>query len=716
MKKVALLFGIILALLLVFCSCDDTPEQSSSEVKMTVTVEYVAQQGGYIDGQSVQTSEVSLGSSAQTSPVTARASEGYRFVGWSDGKTEATRFDVVSRGATFTAKFEKIQKYTVKYEAGEGGEIGGIETQTLEAGMTTQEVSAIPILDYRFVAWSDGVTDPTRSDIADENKTITAIFSNKLTAEYLSTEGGYVLGSVSQELAQGEKTSEVTAVAITGYTFVGWSDGNKKATRSDFVMESFQYTAVFKRLYTLELSCDTSRGEIEGTLIQKVADGEQSLTVKAKPKTGYDFVCWSNGETSAEITFTVTKNEKITACFVPESSGLSVVTIDTETGKDVTSKETYIGCTVTVYDKLGTYHVIEQTGQIRGRGNSTWTQKFGKNPYKIKFDSKQNVFGFGKAKDWVLLADYIDKSLLRNNLAYTVGGKRSALEASPDCRAVEVYLNGSYHGVYLLCEQVEIGKNRVNVQQDVTALDTSYLLEMDGWAYQTPKTRIYVPDNLESGRQYTVKSPNDEELTEAHKTFITNYLIDCINAAQGSDYDKVLEYIDVKSFAQAYIVFELFKNPDVDYSSVFMYRDVSDGKLYCGPLWDFDMSVGNVNHKGNVNKNPESLYVSVENPWFKALLAHDEFRELVAKELYENEDIIRETIEAELDKAYEAQDAYEKNFERWQVMGVNTWTNPSYIVAITTWEGQVEYCRDYLDKSLDYLIETYPYTPPSESE
>ena len=698
MKRIILLALCVILLCALMCSCGESEK---------ISAEYIAQEGGYIEGVPLQEKELGKSGTATFGLIIARENEGYRFIGWSDGATDKIRLDTLSASASFTAMFEKINYATVTYECGEGGVLVGEATQRLEVGKTTTEVTVTPSFGYRFLGWSDGVMDLTRSDLCDTDKTVSASFTNKVTVKYVAGAGGSLLGSATQELTYGEQTTTIWAIPESGYRFIGWDDSSTAEKRTDRAEQDVTYTAIFKKFNTVTFLANSERGTIVGSSSQIVDEGESSIPVMAVPLEGYAFVAWSNGSTDPIITLTPTESESVTALFVRTGSGLSVVSIDTETGKDVTSRDSYINCVVSVYDNAGNYHVLDQSAQIRGRGNSTWTQGFPKKPYKIKLNEKQDVFGFGKAKDWVLLADYIDKSLLRNYLSYTVAGQMSRLEASPDCRSVEVYLNGEYHGVYLLCEQVEVNKHRVEVEESVAYLDTGYLVEMDGWAYQTPKTSIRVPDALNSNRDYSVKFPNDDELTDAHKKFIQDYLIQCITAIEGDDYSKVTELIDVHSFAQGYIIFEAFKCADTNYSSLFFHKDAG-GKLKCGPVWDFDMGLGNVNHKGNgVFKDPKTLWTKDQCPWFNALLKHEEFFELVCTTLAENEQLIRDSVDDCFDYAYAHQESYEKNFEKWEVLGINTWTNPSYIVDIKTWEGQVEFARDYFNQSLAYMLEYY---------
>lgn len=696
MKRIAII-AVFVLLFVFLASC-------SGE---TITVEYKSTEGGRLGGTTLQTKELGDDGTVTLDVVIAIADEGYRFVGWDDGNISSTRVDTVSASATYTAKFEKIAYGTITYTASEGGEISGETTQTLEAGKVTTSVTAIALDGYRFDGWSDGVTTATRTDIVGEDKTITATFvSSGVTVMYKATEGGMIIGNATQEIAYGSKTTTVFASASSGYRFVGWDDQTYKESRQDTATEDIVYTAIFKKFYNVEFVCDSSVGEIIGSNYQSVYEGQRISTVVAKPKSDeYVFLGWSNGVTDDAISFIPEKNEYLTAYFARKGTGLPTISIDTKNSAPIVSKDMYLFCNVTVYDPDTGGHIIGQSAMIKGRGNSTWQME--KKPYRIKFDTKQELFGYGKAKDWVLLADHIDKSLVRNMLAYKVAGVFSELESSPDCQSVEVYLNGEYVGVYLLCEQVEVAKNRVEITDTPEdGVETGYLVEMDGWAYEEGASKINLGDSLNSGRTYSVKTPDVEPLTDHHKEYIRAYLATCLSAFDGEDYEAVCELVDVKSFAQAYIVFELFKNPDVNYSSFYMYKDVG-GKLKCGPVWDFDMAFGNSNHKGNDCRRYDYLWAKETNPWFKGLFNFEEFETLVGEQLVEYKDAINNMISTSLEYAYSRQEAYEKNFERWQVMGVKVRFEPAELLAILEWSEHIEYNRTYLKNSMDFLFETY---------
>ncbi|WP_290374745.1 InlB B-repeat-containing protein, partial [Turicimonas muris] len=190
---------------------------------------YSATDGGYIDGQAEQ--QLESGKDGLT--VVAVPYDGYEFVKWSDGRTEATRQDInITADISVTAEFkvkieEQTKEYTVTYKANEGGTINGNVNQTVKEGENGTEVTAVPDDGYEFVKWSDGVTEATRQDRnVIQDIVVKAIFEKqtyKLT--YVASNGGYLVGNANQTVTYGESGTKVTAVPNDGYRFVKWSDG-----------------------------------------------------------------------------------------------------------------------------------------------------------------------------------------------------------------------------------------------------------------------------------------------------------------------------------------------------------------------------------------------------------------------------------------------------------------------------------------------------------
>lgn len=673
--------------------------------KIPARVTYLSTIGGYVLGETEQ--ELPIGS--LTSDVMAVASSGYRFVGWDDGLESDTRADVANGDKTVTAIFEMIKYVYVAYEKTSGGRLSGTQYQTLEAGQTTFEITAIPNPGYLFLGWSDGVMSETRTDTVYEDLSVRAIFSNEAKAEYKASGNGRIEGQATQNLYITNTTKEVVAIPDEGYAFIMWDDGVTTPNRTDKLKGNLTVTAIFKKAYTVDFLCDERYGSLDGVLVQIVGEEMDSQAVTAVPKEGFSFIAWSNGETNPTIILNVTKDETLTAFFTYSGYGLPVVSIDTENGVGITSKDNYVNCTVTLNDVDGGAPLLCEGAQIKGRGNSTWNLPV--KPYKIKFNQKQEFFDLGKAKDWVLLANYGDISLIRNYIAYQTARNLSELSNSPDSHLVEVYVNGNYQGVYLLCEQVEVNDHRVEVSEDITDPDTGYLIEMDEWVakqkdgpYVVVNDKL-VPTSLDDGsREYAIKFPDEDEITDAHLAFIKDYLERAIAAAEGDDYELVEELIDVKSFAQMYLIAEIFKCPDVDYSSFYMYKDAG-GKLSAGPVWDYDMAFGNVKHKEAECRRYDYLWAKQANPWFNALLKHGEFVNLVVRELQENESVFNSTIESCYEYAYDNREAMEKCFEDRKT--VTTFFTPNDLSNLPSWQDHMDQVKEFYENSLAYVKAVY---------
>lgn len=388
--------------------------------------------------------------------------------------------------------------------------------------------------------------------------------------------------------------------------------------------------------------------------------------------------------------------------FPMEELSLPLVIINTEDGKEIKDKENYIACEISVRNAEEQYEFEAAEGKIKGRGNSTWQQK--KKPYKFKFSEKVDLFGNGAAKTWTLIANYSDKSLLRNRMAYAVGDLLG-LEYNNQTQPVDLYLNGEYEGVYLVCEQTETGKTRVNIEDGINPEDQGFLVEYDQRAADegTEGLDWFGID----GHLYAVKGPEtdgdgySEEVTAVIRQFLTG----CYNTVKDGSYAEIERTIDVESFAKTYIVSELFKQVDVGTSSWYLYRD-RGGKLKSGPLWDFDLSCGNDNEVDG-SRDTDGLWAAEKNVWYKMLLEHDQFKALVADILQENGQAILDKVEEIAEEAKECSDSYERNFERWRILKIYVWPNPIQLNLIHTWEGQVDFVLDFLEESMKYMLSVY---------
>ncbi|MBR2254375.1 MAG: InlB B-repeat-containing protein [Candidatus Methanomethylophilaceae archaeon] len=277
---------------------------------VTHTLSLVAGEGGSVTGAGSYVE----GSEAK---IVAIPDEGYRFVRWSDGVTDAERTVTVNSDSTLEAFFELIpaEMYDLVLVAGEGGTVAG--SGTYAAG-TEVEISAVPTEGYVFVKWSDGITDAERIVTVDSDITLTAEFasapSEYFTLQVIAGTGGATTGSGSY--AAGAEV-QISAVPDEGYRFVQWSDGVTDAVRTVVIDGNVIIEATFEPVpvetFELELVAGEG-GEVSGAGVYPAGTEVQ---ISATPNDGYEFVQWSDGSKDAARTVVVDSDMTLEATFVP---------------------------------------------------------------------------------------------------------------------------------------------------------------------------------------------------------------------------------------------------------------------------------------------------------------------------------------------------------------------------------------------------------------
>ncbi|MBQ7354481.1 MAG: CotH kinase family protein [Clostridia bacterium] len=440
-------------------------------------------------------------------------------------------------------------------------------------------------------------------------------------------------------------------------------------------------------------------GKTEQT-VQYGTRGTVGVTLEVKE--GYRFLGWSDGlEETSRSGDCPTADTVYTALIEYDTLGLPVVSLTTETMRDVSSKTEYIRGTIQIDGCADQYLLPKTDMEIRGRGNSSW--HFAKKSYRLRLSEKQNLLGLGKdaEKSWVLLANHADQSLLRNHTTMEFARKLEGIDFMPSSTSVNLYLNGEYRGVYLLCEQIEVDSDRINISENPESLQTGYLLEMTHYA-QDPKFTV-------SGILYEVKNDlsDNDSMREEQIAYIRTVMQRCYSAVQRGDEALVRALVDVDSVVDTYIVEELFKNKDDGWDSFYMYYDAgkANAKLTFGPIWDFDLTGGNTDNGGELH---EGLWAGVsecitDNFWYIELMREEWFRTLVRdrwNELKSEIDRIPGRIIAEADAHT---DAYARNFEKWPIFG--HWINqqPPIIMSFTTYEQHYRHYAGWMQQRITWL-------------
>lgn len=370
-------------------------------------------------------------------------------------------------------------------------------------------------------------------------------------------------------------------------------------------------------------------------------------------------------------------------------TGLPVVYIVTEGYTPVTSKDDYLNATFTLTEDIETRASGDSWTaevKIKGRGNSTW--QLDKKPYKIKFDEKVSVLGEAKAKSWLLLANHTDKTLIRNATAFYMGYK-SILPYTTKYHYVELFLNDEYIGCYQLCEDKDIGKNRINLSNN------GYLLEIDAKASTEDVTfkiaTIAVPINI--------KEPEIEVGSEDYN-LIKDYLTEVETVLYAENFtdqeDGYAKYLDIETFVDWYLINEISKNNDACYSSSYMTYEPG-GKLCMGPLWDYDIAFGNCNYNGN--NLPEGFWVK-ETGWYGRLFEDTEFVQMV-KERFNYFYSLKEQIYQEInDNADYLKYSIMENDAKWNLLYHYSWPNHG---IWGSYDNEIQYMKRWIDTRMDWL-------------
>ncbi len=358
------------------------------------------------------------------------------------------------------------------------------------------------------------------------------------------------------------------------------------------------------------------------------------------------------------------------------------LSIDTG-GVAIETKDAYIRCTVDA--ESGQEDISHAEAGIKGRGNSTWDQP--KKPYAVKFSEETSLFGNGPSKTWVLLADYLDKSMLRNRMSQSVAETLGVDSLSS--QYVSLYLNGEYMGLYLLIEKIGLDD----------ADESGFILEMDSHAASEGTEGIeYFSVN---GKDYGIK---DLDCTPERTAEIKGFIEAVWYAIDSGEWSRVQEMLDPESFAATYIVEELFHDADVNLSSFYFHLG-EDGRLCSGPIWDFDLCAGNYN---TMHANdPEFMYVARMNDWYSSLLEYDEFRALVSEMLKDKEQYIRSAINETVAFAIQHDGDFLKNYGKWSTLDRHVNMNPLALMALDTWKEHVDLLAAWLERSLESMLKEY---------
>ena len=436
--------------------------------------------------------------------------------------------------------------------------------------------------------------------------------------------------------------------------------------------------------------------------------------------------------------------------FAPATSAINlpILTINTS-GTPIVSQTTDVSGTVTITSADGQTTYLADSGTLHVHGNTTADMP--KLPYEMKLaDSIDLLATMGlkcpyvtssgkatcdKSKTYVLLANYDDKTLLRdwsasalaNAIPYggnyldetpvpsgdsgtipTPSGTSARMPWAPHSLFVELYLNGVYEGNYQLIEKVNVDSHRVNINE-LAETDTSssqvtggYLMEID--QHQDEAYVFHTPIGIPIGLIDPDFTP-DPEVPE-QTAYITSYVDAAETALYSSNYtDPALgwrAYFDEASAVNFYIVNEVMGNVDggAFYSSDYLYKDENNPFLYMGPIWDFDVSSGNVNYQPIVN--PTVPWMQISAPWYAQWFTDPVFKADVTKQwnALQKNGVFTSWLASIQSESSTLEQSQTNNFARWPMVGLKVWPNSE---AAGSYNGEVTYLVDWLNLRIAYL-------------
>lgn len=432
--------------------------------------------------------------------------------------------------------------------------------------------------------------------------------------------------------------------------------------------------------------------------VRAVVPKGQALTLGGVPLE--DGMSCAAFPTNTELEFRSGRGAIGTLTFLP-SANVAALFVDT-LGESMSAvdgnKERKYPASLALYNADGTCdYRSERLDDIRGRGQWSWQQD--KKSYNLYLEDDAGLLGMAPASKWALIANVMDESNLRNWLAYTcarqLGGDSPFF--APDCAFADVYLDGRYNGLYLLCEKIEARPGRLDIDPASLLIDIDYASRIGG---------MKDPFLLGGGMAVEIKSPSPceaarkDELKGRLRDFQAALLSeDGVSPATGRAWS---DYIDLDSFARKYLIEEIFENSDAGTASQYFYWNAADGRLYAGPCWDYDNSLGIGWHRtpNCFLARRERRQASVYTPWFSALWRQEAFRRRVV-ELYKSEFLPR--VSAMLDgeiaeKAREIETASRLNSLRWKsYYEANMYHQP------LSYDGSPEAMTRFLREHIEFL-------------
>lgn len=454
------------------------------------------------------------------------------------------------------------------------------------------------------------------------------------------------------------------------------------------------------------------------------------VLINGKQISCYSMFQWKN-DTTYEIAVTddnhnrndyqvmFMRSDNIPAVFIKtESSSMDCLNEDKE------NKESGY---ISVFEKSGNLEYGGELEWISGRGNSTWNRS--KKPYTIELKTETALLGMNKGDKWYLLALWYEPSKINTKIALETASE-AGLSFTPNSMWIDLYLNGEYNGLYLLCESITVEEGRIEINnlekenkiynpdiENAIAFEESghykgYELEhgsnIDGGYFVEKDTVDYYNREksgfrTESGYHFSLKSP--EHASREQIEYISEYFqtIEDMISNRTPDYDN---YIDLNSFAARFMIDEIFLNSDANVTSLFFYKDRGSNLLHADPAWDYDLTLSwvTLDYETSILDKQGDEVLS----WFPILYTDDMFYNHVSADYKKILPYLESLLDSKIDEsAAFIKEANRMDTMRWKY--ADDYMNAHYYYM--DFDNSVRYLKYFLAKRLNYLCERWqvPY-------
>lgn len=498
----------------------------------------------------------------------------------------------------------------------------------------------------------------------------------------------------SESIAETEIPDDEPKINVEFFGLIG-DDGNVLADTKCSIKNKTVYVEIPFSMSEKNVSDMKAYVEGDGTSIVAFTDMDENEVTQLSFREKY-IITLASENTIKKYYFVVKRR----------TNDLPVVSLYTENECEIASKLEYVNGAMSIDcsgddDYVG-YDVSELSLKVKGRGNASWWQS-DKKSYRIKLDKKTSILGLDADKDWVLVPNYYDKSLIRNAVAHEMSKQMEYLYYTPTHIPVDLFLNGEYRGVYSIADKIEVADEKV-VIGDTDGENLGFFIEM-GWDYNEDVRRGKDYFDTEMLERLFIKEP---EITERYNDKI-KYIMDYVQKAEkaikaGEGYE---EYINVNAFVDWFIITELTNNTEMAfYRSCYFYKP-KDGKLIMGPVWDFDMAFGN--HKGDIKNydgwaSGEATYYEMTKNWATYLVKNEAFMNIVRERWIEKRDILLACADEAVDYYYNKVSASaEENFKIWNIMNKQIGLGNVDYKKYNTYELQVQYLKEFISMRAEWI-------------